>query len=156
MNEYKRSLTVYLFLVIIAVLSFNFVVFVLSPANQLSNSQAKIMEKLFERYQIERCQTIQRYQYSRVMYVSNCRIKEVDTFLFFDHNGITHYKLTVDPTKISLDYESLMRMLDLDEAKMTLIYEEGKVFYRIQSQTMEYLFDYSDLELVKKVRLSYV
>lgn len=156
MNEYKRSLTVYLFLVIIAVLSFNFVVFVLSPANQLSNSQAKIMEKLFERYQIERCQTIQRYQYSRVMYVSNCRIKEVDTFLFFDHNGITHYKLTVDPTKISLDYENFMRKLDLDEAKMTLIYEEGKVLYRIQSQTMEYLFDYSDLELVKKVRLSYV
>lgn len=90
------------------------------------------------------------------MYVSNCRIKEVDTFLFFDHNGITHYKLTVDPTKISLDYESLMRKLDLDEAKMTLIYEEGKVLYRIQSQTMEYLFDYNDLELVKKVRLSYV
>lgn len=156
MNEYKRSLTVYLFLVIIALLSFNFVVFVLSPANQLSSSQAKIMEKLFDRYQIERCQTIQRYQYSRVMYVSNCRIKEVDTFLFFDHNGITHYKLTVDPTKISLDYESLMRMLDLDEAKMTLIYEEGKVLYRIQSQSMEYLFDYNDLELVKKVRLSYV
>lgn len=156
MNEYKRSLTVYLFLVIIAIFSFNFVVFVLSPANQLSNSQAKIMEKLFERYAIERCQTIHRYQYSRVMYVSNCRIKEVDTFIFFDHNGITHHKLVVDPTKISLDYESLLRELNLEKAKMTLIYEEGKVLYRIQSQTMEYLFDYKDLELVKKVRLSYV
>ena len=156
MNEYKRSLTVYLFLVIIAIFSFNFVVFVLSPANQLSNSQAKIMEKLFERYAIERCQTIHRYQYSRVMYVSNCRIKEVDTFIFFDHNGITHHKLVVDPTKISLDYESLLRELNLEKAKMTLIYEEGKVLYRIQSQTMEYLFDYKDLELIKKVRLSYV
>lgn len=49
-----------------------------------------------------------------------------------------------------------MRKLDLDEAKMMLIYEEGKVLYRIQSQSMEYLFDYNDLELVKKVRLSYV
>ncbi len=156
MNEYKRSLTVYLFLVIIAIFNFNFVVFVLSPANQLSNSQATIMEKLFERYSIERCQSIQRYQYSRVMYVTNCRIKEVDTFIFFDHNGITHHRLIVDPTKISLDYESLMRKLNLEEAKMTLIYEEGKVLYRIQSQTMEYLYDYNDLELVKKVRLSYV
>ncbi|HCT63229.1 MAG TPA: hypothetical protein DIC19_03920 [Erysipelotrichaceae bacterium] len=156
MNEYKRSLTVYLFLVIIAIFSFNFVVFVLSPANQLSNTQARIMEKLFERYAIERCQTIQRYQYSRVMYVSNCRINDVDTYIFFDHNGITHYKMLVDQMKISQDHEILLGELNLEDAKVTLIYEEGKVLYRVQTRTMEYLFDYSDLQLIKKVRLTYV
>lgn len=156
MNEYKRGLTVYLFLVIIAILSFNFVVFILSPANQLSNTQAKIMEKLFTRYAIERCQTIQRYQYSRVMYVSNCRINEVDTYIFFDHNGITHHKMIVDQMKISQDNETLLRELKLEDARVTIIYEEGKVLYRVQSRAMEYLFDYNDLQLIKKVRLIYV
>lgn len=156
MNEYKRGLTVYLFLVIIAILGFNFVVFILSPANQLSNTQAKIMEKLFARYAIERCQTIQRYQYSRVMYVSNCRINEFDTYIFFDHNGITHHKMIVDQMKISQDYETLLRELKLEDAKVTIIYEEGKVLYRVQSRSMEYLFDYNDLQLFKKVRLTYV
>jgi hypothetical protein len=156
MNAYKRSITLYLILAIIAIFSFNFVVFVLSPANQLSNTQAKIMQKLFERYAIERCQTIHRYQYTRVMYVSNCRIKDVDTFLFFDQNGITHQSMVVDPMKISQDHAYLMGMLDLEDAKITVIYEAGKVLYRIQSRTMEYLFDYHDLTLVKKVRLTYV
>jgi hypothetical protein len=114
------------------------------------------MQKLFERYAIERCQTIHRYQYTRVMYVSNCRIKDVDTFLFFDQNGITHQSMVVDPMKISQDHAYLMGMLDLEDAKITVIYEAGKVLYRIQSRTMEYLFDYHDLTLVKKVRLTYV
>ncbi len=152
---YKRSMTLYLFLAITVILSMNFIVFILSPANQLSNTQARIMEKLFDRYAIERCQTIHRYQYSRVMYVSNCRINDVDTFIFFDHNGITHQTMVVDPMKISMDHEALVRDWELKDAKMTVIYEGGKVLYRIQSQTMEYLFDYNDLSLVKKVRLTY-
>ena len=156
MNEYKRSLTLYLFLAIFAILSFNFVVFILSPANELSNTQAKIMEKLFARHAIEQCHTIHRYQYSRVMYVSNCRINDVDTFIFFDHNGITHLKMTVDPVKISSDHELLMRDLKLEDGKLTVIYEADRVLYQIQSRTMEYLFDYNDLQLVKKVRLTYV
>ena len=156
MKEYKRSLTLYLVIILLMLLSFNFVLFVLSPANQLSNAQAKIMEKLFKRYDIERCQTIQRYQYSRLMYVSNCRIKEVDTFIFFDKNGITHHRLKVDPIKIREDVERLIKVIDDTKTTMTVIYDEGKVLYRFQSKTMEWLFDYNDLTLVKKVRLTYV
>lgn len=156
MKEYKRSLTLYLVIVLLMLLSFNFVLFILSPANQLSNAQAKIMERLFERYDIERCQTIKRYQYSRLMYVSNCRIKDVDTFIFFDQNGITHHRLVVDPVKISEDVERLIKEMDEEKSTMTVIYDEGKVMYRFQSKTMEWLFDYNDLTLVKKVRLTYV
>lgn len=126
--------------------------FIVGPTNKMWFDQQKVLNKVIERLEIDTCNNIVSYYFDKQMYSAQCTINEVEYYLFFDDNAILYDKIPVDVSKETEDYMNLLDQYSISNSSYHLIYYKNKIGYWIKSKQGEYIFDYSSLDVMLKVR----
>lgn len=126
--------------------------FIVGPINKRMQEKNNVLFALQEKVKVDNCYKLDSYTFERELFTAECKINEVDYYLFTDKNGIVYDRTLIDIQKEQDDYSLILEKYQLNNANYKVIYYKDQIAYWIKSKEFEYILEYNSLDIIMKVR----
>lgn len=126
--------------------------FIVGPTNKMAKEKNDVLTVLKQKFNVDNCSRLETYTFEKDMFMAQCKVNELDYYLFLDKNGIVHKRSLVDTNKEQQDYSMIIEKYNIKNAKYSIVYVKDQLAYWIKSKEFEYIINYENLDVIMKVR----